>query len=79
VKAVNPTNGQVAPPADQLELYNVTADPTEMTNLYSNSSAAGTLQIMQVILQEQRATKRLSPVAQPWADGTMRQFPFSPN
>ena len=79
VKAVNPTTGQVAPPADQFELYNVTLDPTEMTNLYTNSASAGTLQVMQLILQEQRATKRLAPLAQPWADGSMRQFPFTPN
>jgi hypothetical protein len=79
VKAVNPTTGQIAPPADQFELYNLTTDPTEMTNLYANSSAAATLKIMQVILQEQRSTKRLSPVTQPWADGSMRQFPFAPN
>ncbi len=79
VKAVAPTTGQVAPPADQFELYNLTVDPTEMTNLYTNSSTAGTLQIMQAILQQQRTAKRLTPVAQPWADGSMRQFPFAPN
>ena len=79
VKAVTPTTGQIAPPADQFELYNLTVDPTEMTNLYTNSSAAGTLQIMQAILQQQRTAKRLTPVAQPWADGSMRQFPFAPN
>jgi hypothetical protein len=50
-----------------------------MTNLYTDSAASGTLKIMQVILQEQRAAKRLSPVDQPWADGSMRQFPFTPN
>lgn len=79
VKAVNPTTGQIAPPADQFELYNLTVDPTEMTNLYTDSAASGTLKIMQVILQEQRTAKRLSPVDQPWADGSMRQFPFTPN
>jgi hypothetical protein len=37
------------------------------------------LQVMQVILQQQRTAKRLSPITQPWADGSMRQFPFTPN
>jgi hypothetical protein len=33
--------------------------------------------MLQVILQQQRTAKRLTPVAQPWADGSMRQFPFA--
>ena len=42
VKAANPTNGQVAPPADQFELYNATVDPAELTNLYGNPNYAAT-------------------------------------
>ncbi len=79
VTATNPTSGQTAPPADQFELYNVTADPTEMTNLYTNSGSVGFLMIMQRLLAEQREQKRLNPITQPWADGSMRQFPFTPS
>ena len=79
VKAPNPTNGQVAPPADQFELYNATTDPAEMSNLYGNSAYAATQAIMAKMLDEQRAAKRLTPTQQPWADGTAQQFPFTPN
>ena len=33
----------------------------------------------EVLLDEQRSRKRLSPVDQPWADGQMQQFPYAPN
>ncbi|MCF8551823.1 MAG: sulfatase-like hydrolase/transferase, partial [Candidatus Nanopelagicales bacterium] len=79
VKAFNPTNGQVAPPADEFELYNTTVDPTEMNNLYNNSDYAATQAIMANLLTVQRSTHRLTPVTEPWADGTMQQFPFTPN
>lgn len=79
VKAPNPTNGQVAPPADQFELYNATTDPAEMSNLYGNSDYAATQAVMAKLLDAQRAAKRLTPTIQPWADGTMQQFPFTPN
>ena len=79
VKAPNPTNGQVAPPADQFELYNATTDPAELSNLYGNSDYATTQAVMAKLLDAQRAAKRLTPTIQPWADGTMQQFPFTPN
>ncbi len=79
VKAANPTDGQVAPPADQFELYNATTDPAEMSNLYGNSDYAATQAVMAKLLDAQRAAKRLTPTQQPWADGTMQQFPFTPN
>ena len=79
VKAANPTDGQVAPPADQFELYNATTDPAEMSNLYGNSDYAATQAVMAKLLDAQRAAKRLTPTIQPWADGTMQQFPFTPN
>ena len=78
VKAANPTSGQVAPPADQFELYNLTADPTEMSNLAGNSAYALVQRQMQTLLNSQRNEKRLNPTMQPWADGTMKQFPFTP-
>jgi hypothetical protein len=79
VKALNPTSGQVAPPADEFELYNTTADPTELNNLYNNRDVAATQAIMVNLLNIQRTTHRLTPVTEPWADGSAQQFPFTPN
>ncbi|MDO8309321.1 MAG: sulfatase-like hydrolase/transferase [Actinomycetota bacterium] len=79
VKAMNPTGGQVAPPADQFELYNATVDPAELTNLYGNPEYAATQQVMAKLLQAQRNAKRLAPVQEPWADGSAQQFPFTPS
>lgn len=79
VKTANPTGDQVAPPADQFELYNLSTDPTEMTNLAGNADYAAVQSTMQTLLNVQRSEKRLSPVMQPWADGTMKQFPFTPS
>ncbi len=79
VKTMNPTNGQIAPPADQFEMYNVTADPGEMSNLYGNAEYADIQQLMASKLTRERTTKRLTPVTQPWADGSMQQFPFVPS
>lgn len=79
VKALNPTSGQVAPPADEFELYNVTADPAEMSNLYGNPQFSEPQQLMVEFLAAERAAKRLTPVQTPWADGTAQQFPFTPN
>ena len=79
VKAANPTTGQVAPPADQFELYNLTIDPTELTNLAGNAAYVETQRQMQTLLNSQRNEKRLSPTMQPWADGTAKQFPFTPS
>jgi arylsulfatase A-like enzyme len=79
VKAINPTAGQSPPAADQYELYNVTADPAELTNLYGDSQYANQLSIMQQLLAVQAKTKRLTPIQQPWADGSAQQFPFTPS
>ena len=78
VKTMNPTGDQIGPPADQFEMYNVTADPGEMDNLYGNADYADVQQLMASKLSSERTTKRLQPTTQPWADGTMRQFPFIP-
>ncbi|CAB4692846.1 MAG: sulfatase-like hydrolase/transferase [Actinobacteria bacterium] len=76
VKQLNPTGGQIAPPADQFELYNASTDPAELVNLYGNSNYAGIQQVMAALLNAERSAKRLEPTEQPWADGTMQQFPF---
>lgn len=36
-------------------------------------------QDMQTRLAAQRAQKRLNPVLQPWASGTIKQFPITPS
>lgn len=79
VKAPNPTGGQVAPPADQWEMYNCTVDPTEMDNLAGNRDYAATQATLQAMLTAQRTRKRLNPTMQPWADGSSQQFPFVPS
>jgi choline-sulfatase len=79
VKASSPTTGQIAPPLDQFEMYNVSLDPTEMTNLYGNSDYIGAQQYLAKLLDAERAVKRLSPTEQPWADGSMQQFPYVPS
>jgi choline-sulfatase len=79
VKTLNPTAGQVGPPADEFELYNTTVDPLEMSNLYGNSQYAATQTLMVNLLATERSIKRLTPVIEPWADGSAQQFPFTPN
>jgi choline-sulfatase len=79
VKTLNPTSGQVGPPADEFEMYNTTVDPGEMNNLYNNSQYSDVQQSMVQLLDTERKAKRLTPVFAPWADGTIQQFPFTPN
>lgn len=78
VKALNPRGGQIAPPPDQFEMYNVTEDRGELTNLYGDRAYAEVQAIMANQLNRQRALKRLQPRTQPWADGSARQLPFIP-
>ena len=79
VKAINPTAGQNPPEPDQYELYNVTEDPAELTNLYGNATYSYQLALLQKLLDAQVRAKRLSPIQQPWADGSAQQFPFTPS
>ena len=75
VKAANPTDGQVAAPPDQFEMYNVSRDPAELTNLAGNPDYAAQQQVLTQMLADQRTAKRLQPTTQPWADGSLKQFP----
>jgi choline-sulfatase len=79
VKAINPTAGQIAPPADQFELYNTTTDPLEMNNLYDNPEFSSVQQAMVALMTKERTVKRLTPDQEPWANGSAQQFPFTPN
>jgi hypothetical protein len=76
VKAMNPTGGQVAPPVDELEMYNLTRDPGELVNLASNSDYAAQQLPLSRMLNEQRVAKHLAPTQQPWANGSLQRFPF---
>ena len=79
VKTLSPTDGQVGPPLDEFELYNLTTDPAELTNLYGTPAVAGPQAALADLLQAERESKRLVPVEQPWADGTLQQFPYTPD
>ena len=79
VKKTDPSDGEIAPPADQFEMYNVSVDPTEQHNLYGNGDYAGQQAILAKLLDKERSIKRLTPTMQPWADGTAQQFPYAPN
>jgi choline-sulfatase len=75
VKAAQPSAGQVPPPPDEFELYNVSADPAELSNLFGVAAWAQVQSTMATLLDEQRRRKRLEPTSQPWADGSFVQFP----
>ena len=78
VKTANPTDGQIAPPPDQWELYCTSRDPMELDNLYGNAAYAPQFEILLKELNVQSNVKRLAPTAQPWADGSAVQFGFDP-
>ena len=78
VKALNPTSGQVGPAPDEFEMYNVTADPAELTNLADNPTYSTQQTTLANLLNAQRTAKRLVPVNQPWANGSAQQLPFQP-
>ena len=78
VKTAQPTTGQIGPAPDQYEVYNVTQDPLELSNLASNPNSAATVSLLQGILNEQRTLKRLTPVTQPWADNALLDQSVTP-
>jgi len=79
VKTMNPTSGQIGPAPDQFEMYNLTEDPAELTNLAGNSDYAAQQQVLAKMLEVERSVKRLQPQTAPWADGSSQQFPFTPS
>jgi len=48
---------------DEFEMYNVTADPMELANLYGLAQFAQQQQTLAQLLSQQRAQKRLRPVS----------------
>jgi hypothetical protein len=77
VKTMAPTNGQIGPAPDQFEMYNVTVDPAELTNLAGNSDYAPQQQVLAKMLEVESSTKLLQPQMAPWANGSSQQFPFT--
>lgn len=47
---------------EEFEMYNVTADPMELANLYMVPAFAAQQQTLAQLLDQQRAQKRLTPV-----------------
>jgi choline-sulfatase len=78
VKTAQPTNGQVGPAPDQWEAYNLAVDPMELTNLYADPASQASVSTLSKMLNEQRTLKRLTPEAQPYADGSHIQIGFDP-
>jgi choline-sulfatase len=52
---------KVTPVADEFEMYNLTADPMELTNLYSITDLLPQQAVLAQLLEEQCAQKRLTP------------------
>ena len=51
------------PRADEFEMYNVSDDPMELTNLYGNPTYATSQNTLAALLAQQCSEKRLQPVS----------------
>lgn len=58
------TTVKTEPLADQIEVYNVSQDPTEMSNLAADPASADTIAQLRILLEEQIKLKRLTPTRQ---------------
>jgi choline-sulfatase len=63
------TTVKTSPVPDQVEVYNVTRDPTEMQDLSEDPAAAGTVRQLKALLAAQRKAKRLEPRLDPRFNG----------
>jgi len=63
------TTVKTVPLPDEIEVYNVTRDPTEMDNLASDPAVAATVAKLQKLLNAQRKLKRLNPRKRPRYQG----------
>jgi choline-sulfatase len=48
---------------EEFEMYNVSADPLELANLYKVPAYAAQQATLEQLLEQQRAQKRLTPVS----------------
>ena len=54
---------KMTPLPDEFEMYNVTADPMELANLYGRTQFASEQQALAQMLAQQHAQKRLRPAS----------------
>lgn len=72
--------GQQPKSADEFEVYNVTRDPAELTNLATDPASQDTIATLAALLTQQRRAKRRPPVKQPYTEnGQMTNFVFYPD
>ncbi len=64
------TTVKTTPVSDQIEVYNITRDPTELTNLAADAASAAAVKELAALLAEQRKLKRLTPVTYPSGPGS---------
>jgi choline-sulfatase len=64
------TTVKTTPEPDEIEVYNVTADPTELRNLAASTAYAATVVQLRNLLDEQRTQKRLVPTTFDYASGS---------
>ena len=63
------TTVKKSPVPDQVEVYNVTRDPTEMHDLSQDPASVATVRQLKVLLAAQRKVKRLEPRLDPRFNG----------
>lgn len=63
------TTTKTTPEPDELEVYCLSTDPTELNNLASSAEHAATVAVLRGLLDQERADKRLAPTTQPYMAG----------
>lgn len=71
---VTTTTVKTTPLPDEIEVYNINRDPTEMNNLAGNAGQASPIAELAAMLAKQRRTKRLLPRNPPRYNGTVPEF-----
>ncbi|MGB3673065.1 MAG: hypothetical protein WA988_01335, partial [Candidatus Nanopelagicales bacterium] len=71
---VTTTTVKTEPLPDEIEVYNINRDPTEMDNLAGSSGNAATINKLAAMLVQQRRTKRLRPRNPPAYNGTVPDY-----
>jgi hypothetical protein len=63
------TTAKTVPEPDEIEVYNVSADPTEVDNLARSSEHAAIIAQLEALLADERVAKRLTPTTQTYMAG----------